>query len=136
MAISRDELEEIVAQNDKKRFTLSPDGARIRAAQGHSVPVDLSLTQATPPEHLFHGTARASLQAIRAEGLRPGARRQVHLSIDRATARQVGSRHGKPHVLLVKAAQMQSDGYAFYRADNGVWLTDAVPPAYLADAEN
>ena len=36
-------LAEIVATNDKKRFTLSGDGMRIRAAQGHSVEVALNL---------------------------------------------------------------------------------------------
>ena len=27
---------------------------------------------------------------------------------------------------------MYANGFAFYRADNGVWLTDAVPPDYLS----
>ncbi len=39
--LTPDILREIVATNDKKRFTLSPNGMRIRAAQGHSVAVDL-----------------------------------------------------------------------------------------------
>ena len=33
--MTRDQLQEVVETNDKKRFTISEDGRRIRAAQGH-----------------------------------------------------------------------------------------------------
>ncbi|MBK1871288.1 RNA 2'-phosphotransferase [Taklimakanibacter albus] len=129
--LTPDILREIVATNDKKRFTLSPNGMRIRAAQGHSVAVDLELAPAAPPAVLYHGTAAAVLDKILAEGLKPQARRHVHLSADRETARKVGMRHGKPVVLLVAASRMRDDGLFFYQADNGVWLTEAVAPHYL-----
>jgi putative RNA 2'-phosphotransferase len=29
---------------------------------------------------------------------------------------------------------MDAAGFAFFLADNGVWLTDAVPPRYLSRA--
>lgn len=129
--LSREELIHIVATNDKKRFTLSEDGRKIRAAQGHSIAVDLALKAREPPAKLYHGTASANLDAIFSQGLRPGNRQQVHLSLDPETALRVGRRHGKPVVLRVNSAAMHGAGYVFYRADNGVWLTDAVPPAYL-----
>jgi putative RNA 2'-phosphotransferase len=129
--VDRDILEAVVANNDKKRFTLSEDGTLIRAAQGHSVTIDLALTPSEPPAHLFHGTARDNLDSILASGLKPGSRRHVHLSLDEDTATKVGSRHGRPVVLKVDAAAMHRDGYAFLRADNGVWLIDAVPVAYI-----
>ena len=125
------QLAEVVAQNDKQRFRFSEDGTRIRANQGHSVTVELGLTPQAPPTVLYHGTATRFLAAIQQEGLKPGSRQQVHLSADEATASKVGARHGKPVVLIVNSAQMAADGYAFYRADNGVWLTDKVPPVYL-----
>ena len=131
--IDREALEEIVATSDKKRFTLSADGARIRAAQGHSVEVALGLEPAVPPETLFHGTATRFLVSIRTEGLKAGSRQQVHLSADEATARAVGARHGKPAILRVAAGDMHRAGHAFTRADNGVWLTDAVPPQFLSE---
>mgnify|MGYP000005811629 CR=1 FL=1 len=127
--MTRAQLEEIVATNDKSRFTLRGD--MIRAAQGHSIQVDLGLVPLEPPEMLYHGTASRNLDAIFAEGLVPGRRRQVHLSLDPATATRVGERHGKPTVLRVEAGRMHADGYAFFRADNGVWLTDRVPAKYL-----
>lgn len=124
-------LREVVATSDKKRFTLSEDGARIRAAQGHSVPVDLDIAPMIPPAMLFHGTARTNVATIMTEGLKPGRRQKVHLSLDETTALKVGQRHGKPVVLRVDAAGMHAHGIAFWRAENGVWLTDHVPAQFL-----
>ena len=127
--MSRKSLDQLVRDSDKQRFTVV--GTRIRAAQGHSVEVDLGLTPVAPPEILFHGTADRFLSAIRAEGLTPQSRRQVHLSADLATARKVGARHGRVEVLQVAAQRMHAGGAAFFQADNGVWLTDAVAPDFL-----
>jgi putative RNA 2'-phosphotransferase len=129
--LTRAELDEVVAGNDKRRYALDATGTRIRASQGHSVPVDLGHAPAVPPDQLFHGTVERFLPAILAEGLRPGARHAVHLSADRGTAEQVGARRGRPVVLRVDAAAMAQDGVAFTRSDNGVWLVEAVPPRYL-----
>lgn len=133
--LSRAALHELVSDNDKKRFTLSSDGERIRAAQGHSVKVALGLEPQTPPDRLYHGTATRNLVSIRAEGLLAGQRHQVHLSADIGTARSVGQRYGTPHVLRVDCIAMVAAGHRFYRADNGVWLTDHVPARFLDDAE-
>ncbi len=124
-------LFDLVATSDKKRFTLSEDGTRIRAAQGHSVSVELDLAPAVPPSRLFHGTATRSLAAIRTEGLKPQSRQKVHLSPDRDTAMKVGQRHGAPVVLEILAAEMHAAGHLFWVADNGVWLADVVPPEFL-----
>jgi len=113
----------------KKRFEVR-DGL-IRAAQGHSVPVDLGLAPAEPPPALYHGTVARFLPGIRAQGLRPGARVHVHLSADEETAAVVGARRGRPVVLRVDAAGMRAAGHEFFRAANGVWLTASVPPAFL-----
>ncbi|MGB0799236.1 MAG: RNA 2'-phosphotransferase [Planktomarina sp.] len=131
-SIGRDDLQRVVDTNDKKRFTFSDDGLRIRAAQGHSVNVDLGLNHAEPSAILYHGTAEANLAAIKRDGLKPQSRQQVHLSSDRDTARRVGARHGKPRILQVDTAKMVRAGHKFYLADNGVWLTDAVLPEYLS----
>jgi putative RNA 2'-phosphotransferase len=34
-------------------------------------------------------------------------------------------------VLVVKAGEMHTAGFAFYRSANGVWLTGHVPSEYL-----
>lgn len=75
---TREELDRVVATNDKRRFTV--DGARIRANQGHTVAVDLGLPPATPPPYLYHGTHPRALESIRGTGLKPMDRHAVHLS--------------------------------------------------------
>jgi putative RNA 2'-phosphotransferase len=130
-SFTREDLVRVVATNDKKRFSLSEDGRRIRAAQGHSVEVALGLASQIPPDLLYHGTATRFLDSILAQGLKPQSRQQVHLSSDHATALRVGQRHGTPVVLQVMASAMQREGSAFFQADNGVWLTDEVPPRFL-----
>jgi putative RNA 2'-phosphotransferase len=128
---TREQLEHVVAENNKKRFEFDDSGTLIRARQGHSVPVDLGYEPAEPPAVLYHGTGERYLGLILHEGLRPMARHAVHLSVDVETAHNVGSRHGKPAILAVDTARMRADGYEFYVTGNGVWLADAVPPAYL-----
>ncbi|MEA3207406.1 MAG: putative 2-phosphotransferase [Chthoniobacter sp.] len=129
--IERAELEEVVATNEKKRFAFSGDGRKIRASQGHSIEVSLGYASQVPPQRLFHGTATRFLASIRAEGLRKGERHHVHLSADEETAREVGQRHGRPAVLVVKAEAMLALGSSFFLSENGVWLTDHVPVEFL-----
>ncbi len=129
--LSEPSIREVVEQNDKQRFALSPDGKRIRANQGHSIRVDLSLDPVEPPDYLYHGTATHRLTSIRNEGLNPGRRKHVHLSPDRETATRVGSRHGTPAVLRIEALRMHRGGLEFYLSKNGVWLTHKVPVEYI-----
>lgn len=130
-ALDRETLLRIVAESDKQRFALSEDGRRIRANQGHSVEVDLALAPLDPPALLYHGTATRFLEGIRRDGLLKQSRQHVHLSADEATAVKVGQRHGRPAVLRVRAGDMAAAGHQFFRSDNGVWLTDHVPPEFL-----
>lgn len=121
------QLAEIVATNDKRRFEFSADGQRIRACQGHSVPIDLGLTPVTPPDTLFHGTATHVLAQIFSTGILPMKRTHVHLSATAETAQTVGARHGTPIILAVDTGKMHAEGTEFYQAANGVWLTQNVP---------
>jgi putative RNA 2'-phosphotransferase len=117
--------------NPKGRFALSEDGTRIRASQGHSVEVELGYQPAVPPEVLYHGTVAAALAPIEEQGLLKMRRHHVHLSADVDTARAVGGRRGRPVVLRVRAGEMHRQGHTFYLSQNGVWLTDHVPPGFL-----
>jgi putative RNA 2'-phosphotransferase len=130
--LTRAELDEVVRRNDKRRYAYDTTGRRIRARQGHSLPVDLGLPPTEPPPVLFHGTSAASVPGILSTGLRRMNRVSVHLSADEATARRVGARHGRPVVLTVDAAAMVRAGHVFTVSENGVWLVEAVPPSYLA----
>jgi len=106
-------------------------GELIRANQGHSLDVDLALSPVLPPATLFHGTVQRFLVSIRRDGLVRGKRTHVHLSPDVETARRVVQRRGDAIVVVIDAAAMAEAGLAFYRSENGVWLTDSVPPRYL-----
>jgi putative RNA 2'-phosphotransferase len=132
IALTRPVLQEVVAQNDKQRFAFNADATRIRANQGHSIKIDLGLEPFAPPKYLYHGTATRFLASIQQQGLQRGKRDYVHLSPDEITAHKVGMRHGEPIVLVVQAGQMHADGFTFYCAANGVWLTLYVPREYLS----
>ncbi len=131
LGVSRAQVLEVVADNDKQRFAIE-DG-RIRANQGHTVEVSLDLPVTEPPAELYHGTVGRSLPDIFRDGLQPMARHDVHLSATVETAVRVGSRRGKPVVLVVDAAAMAADGHEFRVSANGVWLAAAVPPNYLRE---
>lgn len=130
-AVTRAELEQVVAASDKQRFAFDTTHTRIRANQGHSVSIDLQLEPQTPPDALYHGTGEKSVSAILETGLLKMARHHVHLSTDIETAHKVGRRHGRPAIFIVDAAAMQDAGFVFYCSANGVWLVEQVPPQYL-----
>ncbi|MDA1013332.1 MAG: RNA 2'-phosphotransferase [Planctomycetota bacterium] len=131
-AITLELLHEVVATNDKQRFSLSDDGLRIRANQGHSVPdVNLELSPTVPPHELFHGTVSQFLPSIQRQGLLKRSRNHVHLSADRETATKVAMRRGKPAILVIASETMHDSGHEFFLSANGVWLTDAVPVEFI-----
>lgn len=130
--LDRELIEIIVESSEKKRFALSDDGQKIRAVQGHSTEeVKLQHVEKIPPPMLFHGTATRFLEAILQQGLIAGSRHHVHLSDDIQTAVAVGQRYGKPVTLKVESLRMHQQGYKFYQAENGVWLTDHVPASFI-----
>ena len=126
-------LEQIVATDDKQRYSFNEDKTLIRANQGHSIPVDVELEEKEPPKYLWHGTGIKYLDSIYANGLIPKSRLYVHLSSDVPTAVTVGKRHGDLAVLGINTAKMYEDGYKFYLSKNGVWLTKHVPASYLRE---
>ena len=128
-AVDRNQLDFVVQTNSKRRFTIAGD--RIRAAQGHSVDVDLGLVGTTPPAELFHGTATRFLTTILERGLDKMDRHHVHLTKDVSSAKAVGKRYGKTVVLKVDSGKMAEEGFAFFLSANNVWLVDRVPASYL-----
>lgn len=129
---SRTDLLKLVNGCDKKRFSVSDDGQRIRATHGHSLAVELGLTPQDPPHFLYHGTATRFIDSILTEGIKPQSRQQVHLSADEATAHQMGKRYGKPATLRIEARDMHLNGIKFSLANNGIWLTNYVPPQFIS----
>ncbi|HXI71465.1 MAG TPA: RNA 2'-phosphotransferase [Verrucomicrobiae bacterium] len=131
VALTLDQLKHVVATSNKKRFAFSDDGSQIRANQGHSVEVDLQYPPETPPEILYHGTATRFLDGIRQDGLQRMERHDVHLSAETKVTIQVGGRHGKPALLIIRAGDMHRAGHVFRRSANGVWLVNQVPSQFI-----
>jgi putative RNA 2'-phosphotransferase len=129
--ITREQLETVVRENEKQRFSFDETGTKIRANQGHSTEVDLQLKPQTPPDVLYHGTATNVLETIFHEGLKRMARHHVHLSTDKEMMLKVATRHGKPVLLKVRAKEMVEAGHTFYLSENGVWLVETVPAKFL-----
>lgn len=123
-------LLKIVNQDNKKRYAV--DGGKIRANQGHSIPVDLGLKPEAPPNTLYHGTQASNSLSIMYNGLLPGSRNHVHLSTDLTTAVAVGKRRGPDIIIfVVDAKKMHDDGFVFMKSENDVWLCEHVPPVYI-----
>lgn len=124
-------LMRIVASNEKQRFSVSPDGIKIRANQGHSIDVDLGYAPTAPPEILYHGTAAKNLPQIKSHGLTKQCRHHVHLCAMKDAALEVGRRHGAAVILEIRSGEMFRAAYQFYVTPNGVWLTDHVPAKFI-----
>lgn len=133
--LTRDILLRIVDEDSKGRYSVSKDGQSIRCVQGHSnTSIKMNLVSKVPPVTLFHGTATRFIDSIMKSGLQPGTRQHVHLSADVETAVSVGRRHGAPIVLEINVCEMLKHGHVFFQAENGVWLTEAVPPKFIHKA--
>lgn len=132
--IDFDTLDEIVENNNKKRFVFNDDETKIRANQGHSIKVDVELEETTPPETLYHGTSYENAQKIMKSGLKKMTRQHVHLSEDLDTAKTVGKRHSKgadPIILSIDCNGLVNSGQVFYKSLNGVWLTDDISEDFI-----
>ena len=131
-AIGRQDLEEIIALSEKKRFEIV--GNRIRATYGHSFDSKIEFNPVDPPEVLYHGTSQRAYQKIDGgEGIKPMSRQYVHLSSDFDTALKVGRRHdSEPVVLTINTRKMAGDGFKFFHsANDGTWMCESVPTKYI-----
>lgn len=129
--ITLKQLDAIVREDGKQRYSYNEDHTRIRANQGHSIPVNVDLTEVQPPDILYHGTATRFVPSILQEGILSMSRLYVHLSQDIETAKKVGSRHGEPYVSTIDTKQMYEDGYKFYLSENNIYLTKIIPTKFL-----
>lgn len=143
--ITWNELERIVELNDKKRLEFDPILDKIRAAQGHSINIDIddTLVEITPNDnnldgYLYHGTSVAYLDSILTNGIMKMTRNHVHLSKDRDTAIKVGSRHAIKNkedkmIIIVIRFNVLCCHEKVYESSNGVILTRFVPPCCISD---
>lgn len=132
---TKDEIEHIVETNDKQRYEFNFNKTKIRARQGHSIPINVDLKIEIPPSELYHGTAIKFLSSIFDIGIKKMNRNHVHLSNNKNTAMEVGKRHGEPVVLTIDSEKMFNDGFVFYLSNNNVWLTEFIDKKYIKEID-
>lgn len=133
--VTREDLEYIIANSDKKRHEIVGD--KIRALYGHSVPNKIEKIPGILPDILYHGTAKRFVDSIMRDGLLPMKRQYVHLSVDTTMATLVGKRRDSdPIILEIDAREAINDGIKFYIGNDKVWLCDKIPPKYIKVLKN
>jgi putative RNA 2'-phosphotransferase len=131
MKITKDQLDSIIRNMDKKRLEVKDN--KIRAAYGHSYSSKVKREETSPPEILYHGTPSFTAYIIRKEGLKPMSRQYIHLSTNPKTATIVGQRRQEnPIILQIDAKKAFEDGVKFYHSNEDVWLADYIPPQYIS----
>ena len=99
--ITIEDLDTIVREDEKQRYSYNGDHTRIRANQGHSISVNVDLKEVVPPDILYHGTATRFVTSILEEGILSQTRLYVHLSQDKETATKVVQDMVNPMSLLL-----------------------------------
>ncbi|XP_042561264.1 tRNA 2'-phosphotransferase 1 [Clupea harengus] len=143
-SFSLEDVESVVANNDKQRFKLRshPETGRlqIRANQGHSVQVaDLELRAVDPEapdftQEAIHGSYLTHWAAIRSQGLSRMGRTHIHLASGLPGAQGVisGMRKNCDLVIYIDVLKAISDGIPFFWSENGVLLTPGDSEGKLA----
>ncbi|MBC8136340.1 MAG: RNA 2'-phosphotransferase [Fibrella sp.] len=134
MMVSHDDLQTVVAADDKARFEWGT-GGMIRARTGHTVRVEKTLRPAYGYSLLFHGTGAHHLPTILSEGLHAPRGRFVPFWNHLETAYQVALQHGEPLVLAVDSIGSWRAGIQFYRTTKGIFLANAMPAQFLSVVE-
>ena len=120
----------VVNASDRERFQM--DEKRIRASYGHSLSTKIQYEPSVPPKILYHGTRRKAYPTILNHGLKPMGRQYVHLAVSEDLALRIGKRRDpKPVLLTVKSLEAHRDGIVFYRANELIFLVEALPVQYM-----
>ncbi len=132
-SLSKEDLVGMIASSNKKRHQI--EQGKIRALYGHSLEGKLRKVESSPPEFLFHGTTYDKLTNILDKGILPMKRQYVHLSQNVDDAVGVASRRisKKIKVLQIESQKAHKEGIKFYKENEGIWLSDAVPPQYIIE---
>ena len=124
------DFQNIVEENGDL-FSFSSNKEFIKLNREHQTTYS-TLTETEPPEILFYGTSdhQKILNKIIFRGLEKNDQ-HVQLSETKESAMEISKRRGSKFVIYVKAKMMYESGHKFYRTENGIWLTDHVPPDFI-----
>ena len=88
------------------------------------------LSMQKPPEFLFYASTVEESHEAFTRGLNRKKKPFIEMFDNERDAR-MAIRKGHPSLFTVLAGVMAEDGYAFYHAETGEWLTDEIPARYL-----
>lgn len=136
-----EDIRRVVRENNKQRFKLHEDKdgkLYISANQGHSIAVDdqnlVKLSEKDIPLDIFHGTYKAKLETIKAQGLSKMNRNHIHLTNNREYVRKSCN-----ILIYIDVKKCMDDGMVFYKSDNNVYLTSGIdgiiPCSYFREIE-
>lgn len=130
------DVQRVVVNNDKKRFTLEETGIRqwkIRANQGHTLSEvkELDLKKLTKADvvnfTVVHGTYFKYWANIKTDGLKRMKRNHIHFaSTDVLGPGISGFRNDTQVLIYVNVPAAMKDGIAFYRSTNNVILSAGI----------
>lgn len=127
--VAETEVVALVKDPQQYRFELNEFG--IRALYGHSFFVDMDgEPMDPPPERLYMGTTRSAAQRFAREGISPGDRYYVHLSLTREAAESHSHQRDIPCVVEILAAKAHDEGCRFF-ARGAVVLTEEIPASCI-----
>ena len=127
--VAETEIVDLVKDPEQYRFELNEFG--IRALYGHSFFVDMDgEPMAPPPERLYMGTTRSAAQRFAREGISPGDRYYVHLSLTREAAESHSHQRDTPCVVEILAPKAHEEGCRFF-ARGAVVLTEEIPASCI-----
>ncbi len=123
--MTEEELGELVGDPKQQRFEIKERG--IRALYGHSFFIEIDGDPIIPvPDRFFMGTTRAASRHFATDGIGPGDRYYVHLSLDKETAASRSHEKNGPLVVEILADKAAEQGISFFLRGEVV-LTDEIP---------
>lgn len=135
--VTRDEIEFIVVNNDKKRFAI--DGDQIRATQGHSIelkaPILTPITIENADEYpvILHGGYFKTWPLIKKTGLNKMGRTHIHLAKGKFGEVKSGVRKSVEVLIYIDLKKALEAGLEFFESDNGVVLCEGpIPSEYFS----
>ncbi|KAL3320609.1 tRNA 2'-phosphotransferase 1 [Cichlidogyrus casuarinus] len=140
--ITRQQIEDVVNDNNKRRFEIreDPEGSgrsQIRAVQGHSVEIrDLDLKTLTDPSafpEVIHGTYYRAWADIKNSGLCRMQRNHIHFAPGESPDDGVvsGMRNSAEVLIFIDLPAAIKDGYQFFVSANNVILCPGDAQGFL-----
>lgn len=128
--VRKDHLQEVAVTSGRGRLQI--DESRIRALDAQSGPTSIRFERAEPPKTLYYGARRRAYPVILEQGLKAVGRPYLHLAVTKELALRIGRRRDPDPVMLeVQALKAHQDGIHFYRANELLFLAEALLPQYL-----